>query len=425
MSIKFLDLFAGIGGFRSGLEAIGGFECIGHCEIDKYANQAYNAIYEPKGELYFEDARTIDPAALPDIDLICGGFPCQSFSIAGKRRGFEDDTRGTLFFEIARIAAVKRPAFLLLENVPGLLSHDQGRSFATILHALDELGYDVAWQVLNSKDFGVPQSRNRVYIIGYLRERCAGEILPVAAANGTPIIQILPGSQGNRVYSDHGLSITLTSEAGGFGGKSGLYHVDMGLPIKVLTKAGFQMAYPGDSIDLAYPTMNTRRGRVGTDIAHTVTPSNTQGYYFIDMNEDTKLTDHARCITARQDAGVCRHKGERSGVLVESEPRAILTPEKEKVRQQGRRFKEPNEPMFTLTVQDRHGIIHHGRVRKLTPRECWRLQGFTDEQFDKAVATGLSDGRLYRMAGNAVSVPVISALGEVIKRVYLEGSDVL
>ena len=141
MPIKYLDMFAGIGGFRSGLDLLGGFECVGYCEIDKYAKQAYDAIYPTEGELYFADARTIDPYTLPDIDLICGGFPCQSFSIAGLRRGFQDDTRGTLFFEIARIAAVKRPAFLCLENVPGLLSHDQGRTFATILGALDELGY--------------------------------------------------------------------------------------------------------------------------------------------------------------------------------------------------------------------------------------------------------------------------------------------
>ena len=126
-------------------------------------------MYETKGEVFFADARTIDPEDLPDIDLICGGFPCQSFSIAGKRRGFADDARGTLFFEIARIASTKRPAFLLLENVPGLLSHDSGRTFATILTALDDLGYDVAWQILNSKNFGVPQSRKRVYIVGYLR----------------------------------------------------------------------------------------------------------------------------------------------------------------------------------------------------------------------------------------------------------------
>ena len=141
MPIRFLDMFAGIGGFRSGLERLGGFECVGYCEIDKYAKQAYDAMYPTKGELYFADARTIDPYTLPDIDLICGGFPCQSFSIAGLRRGFQDDTRGTLFFEIARIAAVKRPPFLLLENVPGLLSHDKGRTFATILGTLDELGY--------------------------------------------------------------------------------------------------------------------------------------------------------------------------------------------------------------------------------------------------------------------------------------------
>lgn len=113
MAIKFFDMFAGIGGFRSGLEAIGGFECVGYCEIDKYAKQAYESMYDTGGELYFEDARKIMPEQLPHIDLITGGFPCQSFSIAGQRKGFED-TRGTLFFEIARIATVKRPKFLFL-----------------------------------------------------------------------------------------------------------------------------------------------------------------------------------------------------------------------------------------------------------------------------------------------------------------------
>ena len=413
MSIRFFDMFSGIGGFRSGLERIGGFECIGHCEIDKYANQAYNAIYEPKGEIYYEDARTINPNELPDIDLICAGFPCQAFSIAGLRGGF-NDSRGTLFFEIARIAAVKRPPFLLLENVPGLLSHDGGWTFATILTSLSELGYDVAWQVLNSKNFGVPQSRKRVYIIGYLRERCPGEILSFTESNVKALEQILPGREGDRVYSTDGVSITLTSNAGGFGGKTGLY--EMSLPIKSLTKSGYQMAYPGDSIDLAYPNLNTRRGRVGEQIAHTITPNATQGVFFIDMNEGAKLTEHARCITARQDSGISKHKGEHSGVFIE-ETRAVLTPDRENKRQQGRRFKENEEPMFTITAQDRHGVMRYGRVRRLMPIECWRLQGFTDEQFYKAVATGLKDGRLYKMAGNAVSVPVISALGMFIKEI--------
>lgn len=188
MAIKFFDMFAGIGGFRSGLEAIGGFECVGYCEIDKYAKQAYEAIYDTGGELYFDDARKIVPEQLPDFDLITGGFPCQSFSIAGARKGF-DDTRGTLFFEIARIVAVKKPKYIFLENVPGLLNHNQGRTFETIIHTLDELGDDVCWQVLNSKNFGVPQSRNRVYIIEYNLGKCAGEVLSFTQTSGKALIQ--------------------------------------------------------------------------------------------------------------------------------------------------------------------------------------------------------------------------------------------
>ena len=222
MAIRFFDMFSGIGGFRSGLERIGGFQCVGHCEIDKAANQAYCAIYNPEGEVYHADATKIDPETLPDFELLCGGFPCQAFSIAGKRNGF-DDARGTLFFEIARIAAVKRPPYLLLENVPGLLSHDQGRTFAVILNTLAELGYDVCWQVLNSKDFGVPQSRKRVFIVGFLREMRVGEVLSFTESNPATLKQILPGSEGNRVYDTSGVSVTLTSSAGGFGGKTGLY----------------------------------------------------------------------------------------------------------------------------------------------------------------------------------------------------------
>lgn len=188
MTIRYFDMFAGIGGFRSGLEVIGGFECVGYCEIDKYAKQAYEAMYDTGGELYFDDARKIVPEQLPDFDLLVGGFPCQSFSIAGARKGF-DDTRGTLFFEIARIAAVKKPKYLYLENVPGLLNHDSGKTFETILRTLDELGYDVCWQVLNSKNFGVPQSRNRVFIIGYLRGQCAVEVLSFTQTSGKALIQ--------------------------------------------------------------------------------------------------------------------------------------------------------------------------------------------------------------------------------------------
>ena len=260
-------MFSGIGGFREGLTRAGGFECVGHCEIDKYANRSYNALFDTNGEWFIEDARKADPSAMPDFQLLCGGFPCQTFSIAGTRKGF-GDPRGTLFFELARLAEARKPPYLLFENVPGLLSHDGGRTFATILNTLDRLGYGVEWQCLNSKDFGVPQSRNRVYIIGYLDERCRGKVFPFTETAGSSLIQTHGGHQGERVYSPEGLSCTLAANPGGFGGKTGLYEV--GVPIKCATKTGYQMAQVGDSIDLSYATVNSRRGRVGKEIAHYV-----------------------------------------------------------------------------------------------------------------------------------------------------------
>ena len=371
MSIKYLDMFSGIGGFRSGLEKVGGFKCVGYCEIDEYARRAYEALYDTKGEMCFEDARTINPDMLPDVDVICGGFPCQSFSIAGKRRGF-DDIRGTLFFEIARIAAVKKPALLFLENVPGLLSHDEGRTFATILSTLDNIGYDVWWQVLNSANFGVPQSRKRLFIIGYNREKSAGEVLAFTESNPKTLVKRISGSEGSRAYSAEGLSCTLTANGGGSGGKCGLYEI------------------PDDKIHGC----------------------------FCDMNEETKITELCRCITARQNSGISNRKSEHSGVLMMSEnPIPIINPFKESTRQNGRRWKNSDDPAFTLTVTDRHGIIYMGGIRRLMPIECWRLQGFTDEQFNKVISAGISDTQLYKMAGNAVSVPVISAFGKQIKRI--------
>ncbi len=371
MSIKYLDMFSGIGGFRSGLEKVGGFKCVGYCEIDEYARRAYEALYDTKGEMCFEDARTINPDMLPDVDVICGGFPCQSFSIAGKRRGF-DDIRGTLFFEIARIAAVKKPALLFLENVPGLLSHDEGRTFATILSTLDNIGYDVWWQVLNSANFGVPQSRKRLFIIGYNREKSAGEVLAFTESNPKTLVKRISGSEGSRAYSAEGLSCTLTANGGGSGGKCGLYEI------------------PDDKIHGC----------------------------FCDMNEGTKITELCRCITARQNSGISNRKSEHSGVLMMSEnPIPIINPFKESTRQNGRRWKNSDDPAFTLTVTDRHGIIYMGGIRRLMPIECWRLQGFTDEQFNKVISAGISDTQLYKMAGNAVSVPVISAFGKQIKRI--------
>lgn len=378
-------MFAGIGGFRSGLEAVGGFRCVGFCEIDPYPRRAYEALYDTREEVYYPDARTIDPVTLPDLDLICGGFPCQSFSIAGKRGGFAD-TRGTLFFELARLAEAKRPRYLLFENVAGLLSHDEGRTFQTILHTLDELGYDVAWQVLNSKDFGIPQSRNRVYIVGFLRGECAGEVLAFTQASPSPLSEIGKHREGDRIYDSNGVSCTLTANCGGFGGRTGMYAV----PVNCKTILGYQTAFVPESIE-----------GVAQKSDHAVIQTAPQAC-FVDLNENPAFTDIARCITARQDAGVGSHPRERSGVFQE-------------IRQ------GEYDGKFVLIVTDADGEVHYGVIRKLTPRECWRLQGFTDEQFNRGAALGFSDGRLYKMAGNAVSVPVISALGRRIKEIDAQG----
>lgn len=173
--MKYLSLFSGIGGFELGLEnADKEFECIGFSEIDKYAKSIYLGHFPRHTDL--GDATEIDPKEIEDFELLVGGFPCQAFSLSGKRLGF-DDTRGTMFFEIARILKSKKPRYFLLENVKGLLSHDGGRTYKKILGVLSELGYDVEWEIYNSCDFGVPQNRERLYIKGYSRAECGREIL--------------------------------------------------------------------------------------------------------------------------------------------------------------------------------------------------------------------------------------------------------
>lgn len=341
-------MFAGIGGFRTGLANAGDiFLPVGWCEIDRFAQKAYRTLYDTGGEYYCSDATKIDTDELPEIDLICGGFPCQPFSVSGRRLGF-NDTRGTLFHEIVRVAEARHPQYLLLENVPGLLNHDGGKTFGTILETIHELGYGLEWCVLNSADFGVPQQRRRVYIVGYLDQRLSGKIFPLETGNGASLKQIVPGKQAQRVYATDGTSTCLTSQGGGWGAKTGLY--------------------------------------------------------FIDMNPDPLVTHEARCITARQNAGVCNHRGEHSGVLdTVIGARAVITPERDTVRQQGRRIKEPDEPMFTLTAQDKHGVTYDGVVRRLMPIECFRLQGYSDEQFNKLVDVGIPEAQLYKMAGNSVT----------------------
>jgi DNA (cytosine-5)-methyltransferase 1 len=213
--VRYFSMFSGIGGFELGIEQAARelgiiAECVGYSEIEPTAIKIYERHFNHDN---YGDATKLSPLALPEFDLLVGGFPCQAFSIGGKRMGFED-TRGTLFFDISRVLAVRLPRFFILENVKGLISHDSGQTFRTILGVLDELGYDVQWQVLNSKDYGVPQSRERVYIVGNL--------------GGTPRPQVFPAARPSNPHSTIGLTTeTAVARTLTAGGNSGGNHSGM------------------------------------------------------------------------------------------------------------------------------------------------------------------------------------------------------
>ena len=366
--MKVFSMFSGIGGFELGIKnTIPNAEFVGYSEIDKYATQIYERNF--KGVNNYGDATNINERELPDFDLLVGGFPCQAFSIAGKRLGFRE-TRGTLFFDIARILSHKKPRHFILENVRGLFSHDSGRTFQTILRVLSDIGYMVQWELLNSKNFGVPQNRERIYLVGHLRGRGREKVFPIGQiskedSKESRLKELTENkSQAYRVYDQDGLATTIKSVGGGVGAKTGLYkiiskdgkekrnqkqastltggghsggnHSDMDLlrvKVKEATKTGYAIAQEGDSINLSVPSSKTRRGRVGRGVAQTL---------------DTGMQQHT---------------------------------------------------------------LQNSKIRRLTPTECERLQGFPDGWTE-----GLSDTQRYKCLGNAVTTNVVS---EVIRSIYL------
>ena len=289
--MTFLDLCSGIGGFRLGLETAG-HKCIGYCEYDKFARASYEAMYDTEGEWKAHDVTKLKPEDVPYADIWCFGFPCQDISVAGKQRGLVGKRSG-IYYNIIDLLKGKeesaKPSYLLVENVKNLLSINAGFDFASVLSEMDEAGYDCRWQVLNSKNFGVPQNRERVFIIANLRSRGRREILPLTGENAAALNQLIGGMQGYRVYGT-------------------------------------------DGINLAYPDSETRRGRVGKGCSQTLDCSGQMGT-----------------------------------------------------------------------------LMRGGRIRRLTPRECFRLQGFSDELFDRASAVN-SDAQLYKQAGNAVTATVAYAV---------------
>lgn len=437
VKVKFIDWFAGIGGFRRGME-LSGHECVGFCEFDKFATASYismhlltdeqrkklNELPQKKrqkeilkdeyrnGEWYANDVRRVCADDIPKADCWCFGFPCQDISVAGKQLGFQGN-RSSLFFRvmylIGQLKEEDKPTYLFIENVKNLLSVNGGWDFARLLIEMEQGGYDAEWQVLNSKDFGVPQNRERCFIVGHLRGRSTTKVFPVERADGENRVQIIGHKDGYRrntqVFDQNGIAETLDTAQGGGRG----HHV--ALPC---------------FIDLAY------QGKPVT-------------------------TDVSRTILARYYKG-CSNIHENSGIAI-----PILTPDRTEKRQNGRRFKEDGEPMFTLTGQDRHGVgieplgvlrnvrSDYGKeisntldtscnqgifvqvseeltvyavwyekyhcyiaIRKLTPKECFRLQGWTDDYFEKAQFVN-SDSQLYKQAGNGVTVNVIQAIAEQLR----------
>ncbi|MCY7041519.1 DNA cytosine methyltransferase [Streptococcus sanguinis] len=389
MTITFLDFFAGIGGFRCGLE-LTGMKCIGYCEKDKFARKSYEAMYETKGEWFHDDITSINPAQLPKADLWCAGSPCQNLSIAGKRAGLYGERSGLFFRFVALLESQEekdKPEWILLENVKGLLSSSRGRDYLDYLSSLGQAGYDLEWQIFNSKDYGVAQNRERVYTLGHLRSRGRRQVLPVRRESSSHLKQLIGGMQSYRVYDTSGISTTLVGEGGGVGAKTGLYMIDQsltapkvtntarcitarytsgvtkrtamntavlevadqeGIKVRNGTKKGYQVANVGDSVDLSYPGSRTRRARVGKGLAYN--------------------------LSCGGQMGAVVWKGK--------------------------------------TV----------KIRRLTPKECFRLQGFPDELFEKACAVN-SDAQLYKQAGNGVTVSVVFAIGKAILNAIKENHD--
>lgn len=352
MGLTFLDFFSGIGGFRRGME-LAGHTCVGHCEIDKYANMSYAEIHKPKdGEWFETDIKRARAEELPKADVWCFGFPCQDISIAGRKLGFKGQ-RSSLFFTVTRLIRdtkeEDRPKYLFIENVKNLLSVNGGCDFLKLLLELDEIGYDAEWQILNSKNFGVPQNRERVFIIGHLRGRSGPKVFPIGGHYET----IASESVACADYRyDEGLRIRKKGESPCLRASmekmvnhndlsNSIYVVDKtnkdSIKIRENIKKGYVEAYEGDGIRLDHIGGTTGRGRIQRQMCNTLTTGN-----------------HA-------------------------------------------------------------GVIDKGfRIRRLTPKECWRLQGWKDEDFDKA-ASVCSDRQLYKQAGNGVTVNVIHEIAKKLE----------
>jgi DNA (cytosine-5)-methyltransferase 1 len=374
--MKFIDMFAGMGTVRMGFERAG-HECVSAIEFDPHKRKIYEVIFGHEPE--FGDITAVRGTDLPSADCWCFGAPCQDFSLAGMREGLEGD-RSSLIREVFRLVRETpqelRPEWLLYENVKGMLSSGperrrklkgekrwNGFDFLEILFEMASLGYDIQYELLNSKDFGVPQNRERVYTLGHLRRYGKRKIFPIGIPDKRTDISVYGYTKESsvkdrtRILNTYGVSQCLRS-------------TDYKDPPKIA---------------------ELKVRQIGNVMPTTIRSNPNQGRVY-----DTRGI--APCLNKMEGGG-------REPLI--TEPCACLTPDRLEKRQNGRRFKEPGEPMFTLTKQDIHGIKQNSRIRRLTPRECMRLQGVPDCITDKLISAGISDTQMYRAAGDACTVNVI------------------
>lgn len=365
--MKFIDFFAGIGGFHSGME-LAGHECVGYVEWDRYARQSYESIYKTEGMYTANDIQQIrNGNELPQADVWCFGSPCTNISIAGDHTGLHGGA-SSMFFEVMRLLQdkeeVHRPAFLFMENVRNLLSCNKGWDFATVLYQMEQAGYDVEWQVINSKEV-IPQNRDRIFVVGHKRGVKTGKVFPIDVRDYRTKYRILADVLEKDVDDKYILS-DKKQELFRKRFKQNASDSDIKVVSNVKTGSG----------------LGTKsRVYSGEGICSTLTAS--------DYKEPKNVVQIANIGNINNFGG-----NPQTGRVYDIDG---LSPTLNTMQGGGR---EPKIAVDDLVV------------RKLTPLECWRLQGFTDEQFYKAKNSGVSDSQLYKQAGNAVTVPVIHAISD-------------
>lgn len=384
MKIRLLELCAGYGSQALALKNLGIDVYSEIAEFDKYASQAYMQLHgETKN---YGDIYTIDETKLPHFDMITYSTPCQDFSVAGKGKGGDkgSGTRSSLLWECERIIRAVKPKYLLMENVKNLLSEKHRHNFNEWFKVLEGMGYTNYYKVLNAKDYGIPQNRERIFCVSILG---GGQYLfPNPIPLDKRLKDMLEPCVDEKYYLGADKVEKLTTQikekevsntirCGGGGSLDGKHTWDIvvePLQIKEATQKGYAEAYEYDSVSLDQPNSKTRRGRVGKQISNTLTCS---------------------C-----NMGVVEPKVLEEGVG--------LNPLSRKLEFNG--FKENCPSLRATDYKCPHCYSDGYRIRKLTPRECWRLMGVKDEQFDRL--NGISNSQLYKLAGNSIVVDVLEAI---------------